>query len=158
MAMPRKVNVDNLREVARAIERDSSMYNQKLWGNEGDGYNGTRFRAGVNRCNTPACLAGHAVAVLGNEEDFQQTYGRGILLYAQNLFNLPDDWADVLFSATWPDAWTTAMANDTLTVYSEDNEENYVNKTIPEAADAVKVLNHLANQFEQEQQRRKGNG
>ena len=157
MAMPRKVNVDNLRKVARAIEKDSSMFNQRVWGNENDGYNGTPFRAGVHRCNTPACLAGHAVVVVGNEEDFK-THGKGILLYAQNLFNLPDGWADALFNAAWPDAWITAMANDTLTIYDEEDKENYVNKTIPEASDAVKVLNHLANQFEQEQRRRKGNG
>ena len=156
MAMPRKVDVENLRKVARAIERDSSMYNQRVWGNESGDYNGPRFRAGVHKCTTPACLAGHAVVVLGNEEDFK-AYGGGILLYAQALFNLSEGWADALFNAAWPDAWITAMANDTLTIY-DDDEKKYMNKTIPEAADAVKVLNHLANQFEQEQQRRKGNG
>lgn len=156
MAMPRKIKFDQIRRVANVIERDGALYNQKMWGSEADGYREMYFQAGV-QCQSPACLAGHTVALIGNEEEFRTKFDGIISRYAQHLLNLPDSWADALFSASWPQQWITAMPNDTLTptaLSPDSSEEGYKNQTIPEATEAVKVLNHLANQFETEQRMR----
>lgn len=157
-----KVNVAGLRFIADAIELNEKMYNQRDFG-------ATPFKpelAGTGlQCDTPCCIAGFTVQLLGNMDDLVEEQvaaipivrntGRlnikeGVSRYAQKLLGLSDNWRKSLFNCpSWPACWldknkTPITSNRiSITVQSEF--------LIPTAEQAAYVLRRLADQFEEEQ-------
>ena len=94
------MNVDRLREIANAIERDPESYRQSEWGSC------LRIKCG-HVCGTAGCVAGWAVVMFGGG-----AHGCfwNIPRRARELLGLTLREANALFNTSWPVTWRGARS------------------------------------------------
>ena len=156
-----KVNVAGIRFIADAIEMNDKMYDQY---NFGSVWKEPELAGTGLQCNTPCCVAGFTVLLLGDEKGLKEEQDRVILTkpslyrknlykvglsnYAKSLLGITVEWSKSIFDcATWPAIW--ADEDSTIKLVTERNYD--CDFIYPTAEQAAFFLRRLADQFEEEQ-------
>ena len=140
------VNTKGIRIVADAILEFGDLYDQWDYGIT-EVQNGYKHAGqGVHNCNTPACVAGFTVQLLGNPEEYKKVCGcpmpTNTAQYAMYLLGIPYNYFSNLFT-NWPEHWYEDEGYILPEV--KDSFEGYVT---PDHKDAHRILHRLADQFD----------
>ena len=146
-------NTKRIREVADNILRYGDLYNQGTYGetfsDENLSYiNDAYMQAGVgiHNCGTPACIAGFAVQLFGEPEEYRQVSPdtANTPMYARQLLGLDIDWTRYLFYY-WPAHWFNKDSEELSPSMTSADEPPTI---MPDARQAHQILYRLADQFD----------
>ena len=148
-------------KIADVIEAYPEMYNQ---GDYGDQCFVEDVDAFANGCGTPACIAGWAIHLFGEDIDERAGItGYNPASYAAELLGVNGNrrlYTD-LFEAYWPEYWREVSSPEDIllhssfdegvfeslleehTYYDEYDDSTYLNMIVPDAEDAIHVLRVL---------------
>ena len=155
------MNKERLLKIADVIEAYPRMYNQGDYGDQCFVEDVDEF---VDDCGTPACIAGWAIYLFGEDIDEGSKYTwYNPASYAAELLGINNNrqlYTD-LFEAYWPEYWREVSSPEDILLHSSPDMEDfdslleehgyydeydnstYLNMIVPDAEDAIHVLRVL---------------
>ena len=124
------MNIELFKSIKNVIETEPESYKQSRYGNTSS-YRDQELQID---CNTPGCIAGHAVAITRTPVKDENIRSK-----ASKVLGISLDERMALFHTSWSESWVkgdgplpigNAVPNDNLEI-------------VPDAKDAIQVLNRL---------------
>ena len=129
------MNIELFKKIRDAIEAEPSMYIQASFGRSAlqKLKDNPTDRNGVLSCDTPGCIAGHAVSLAGWADPLD-----GVIRTAYIKLGLGESQSNMLFATTWPIEW---MEGEGPLPDGRPLVGN--NHRTPRPKDAIHVLNRI---------------